>query len=165
MHLLDRSDRGHRSAPDGTPERDLVRAPQYSAKTLEAKPYEGHGTGLKPAREDWVLMQKPLSEKTIAANVLRWGTGALNIDASRIPPNTQDGARAGALGRWPSTVIHDGSDEVLAMFAQFGEKKTCMSASKAPVRRQHLQGIAHPGQFADGLRRSRPLLSVVPGDR
>jgi site-specific DNA-methyltransferase (adenine-specific) len=27
------------------------------------------------------------------------------------------------VGRWPANVIHDGSDEVLAAFATFGEKK------------------------------------------
>lgn len=42
------------------------------------------GTGLKPAVEQWWLVRKPLSEKSVAENVLRWGTGALNIDASRI---------------------------------------------------------------------------------
>lgn len=42
------------------------------------------GTALKPACEFWTLARKPLSEKTVAANVLKWGTGALNIDASRI---------------------------------------------------------------------------------
>ena len=30
------------------------------------------------------LLRKPCSEGTVAANVLRWGTGALNIDASRV---------------------------------------------------------------------------------
>lgn len=45
---------------------------------------EGLGTALKPACEPICLARKPLSEKTVAANVLRWGTGALNIDATRI---------------------------------------------------------------------------------
>lgn len=40
--------------------------------------------GLKPACEDWWLVRKPLSERTVAANVLRWGTGALNIDGCRV---------------------------------------------------------------------------------
>lgn len=42
------------------------------------------GTGLKPASEHWILCRKPISEKTIADNVLKWGTGGLNIDKSRI---------------------------------------------------------------------------------
>jgi hypothetical protein len=42
-------------------------------------------TALKPAHEPIVLARKPLSEKTVAANVLEHGTGALNIDATRVP--------------------------------------------------------------------------------
>lgn len=44
----------------------------------------GLGTALKPACEFWTLARKPISEKTVAANVLKWGTGGLNIDASRV---------------------------------------------------------------------------------
>ncbi len=60
----------------------LVTAPA----TDDAKKWQGWGTALKPASEHWILVRKPLSEKTVAANVLKWGTGALNIDASRIDP-------------------------------------------------------------------------------
>lgn len=45
---------------------------------------EGRGTALKPASEHWILVRKPISEKTIAANVLKWGTGGINIDECRI---------------------------------------------------------------------------------
>jgi DNA modification methylase len=44
----------------------------------------GFGTALKPAWEPIVLARKPISERNIAANVLRWGTGALNIDGCRV---------------------------------------------------------------------------------
>lgn len=37
-----------------------------------------------PSSEDYILIRKPLSEKTVAANVLKHGTGGINIDASRI---------------------------------------------------------------------------------
>jgi site-specific DNA-methyltransferase (adenine-specific) len=47
----------------------------------------GWGTALKPAWEPICLARKPLSEGTVASNVLRWGTGALNIDATRIGTN------------------------------------------------------------------------------
>lgn len=40
--------------------------------------------GLKPASEHWILVRKPISEKTVAANVLKHGVGGINIDASRI---------------------------------------------------------------------------------
>ena len=52
--------------------------------TEDAKKWDGWGTALKPACEPILLARKPLSEKTVAANVLKHGTGALNIDASRI---------------------------------------------------------------------------------
>ena len=46
--------------------------------------WEGWGTALKPANEPICVARKPLSEKTIAQNVLRWGTGGINIDGCRI---------------------------------------------------------------------------------
>lgn len=46
--------------------------------------YEGWGTALKPAQELWTLARKPLSENTVAENVLKYGTGGINIDGSRI---------------------------------------------------------------------------------
>ena len=49
-----------------------------------AKQYEGYKTQLKPAHEPICLAMKPLSEKTFAENVMRWGTGGLNIDGTRI---------------------------------------------------------------------------------
>lgn len=59
---------------------NFVTAPSTDA----AKQWAGWGTALKPANEPILLARKPLSEKTVAANVLKYGTGALNIDASRI---------------------------------------------------------------------------------
>ena len=96
--------------------------------------YEGWGTGLKPAHEPIVLARKPISEKTIALNVLKWGTGGLNIDASRVGTepvtiNTFDngakpfGDAVGepftsrqSEGRFPANFIHDGSQQVLDLF-------------------------------------------------
>ena len=46
--------------------------------------WEGWGTALKPAHEPIVMARKPLSEKTNVENILKWGTGGLNIDGSRI---------------------------------------------------------------------------------
>ena len=52
-----------------------------------AKKWEGWKsiTGLKPALECILMVNKPLSEKTIVGNVLKHGTGAINVDACRIP--------------------------------------------------------------------------------
>ena len=50
----------------------------------EAKQWAGWKTALKPAHEPIVMARKPMKGSAID-NVLEWGTGALNIDASRIP--------------------------------------------------------------------------------
>jgi DNA modification methylase len=120
------------TAPDGkTPLRSVdLRAANSDA----ARQWQGWGTALKPSWEPCVLARKPLGEKTVAANVLAHGTGALNIDGCRVA-NDGDNARANKggylglqggnrpdlpytanLGRWPANLIHDGSDEVVAAF-------------------------------------------------
>ena len=61
--------------------------------------WEGWGTALKPAHEPICLARKPLSEKTVAENVLKWGTGGINVDGSRVGVTDNDAeisiARAG----------------------------------------------------------------------
>lgn len=52
--------------------------------------WEGWGTALKPANEPICVARKPLSEKSIAENVLRWGTGGINIDGCRIDTNGEN---------------------------------------------------------------------------
>jgi len=102
--------------------------------------WEGWGTALKPAVEQWWLVRKPLSEKTIVNNVLKWGTGGLNIDECRVPTDddttrvqTTDTPKFNGkynyfgnplgfqnagheLGRFPANLTHDGSDEVVSLF-------------------------------------------------
>ena len=51
--------------------------------TKEAQYWEGWGTALKPAYEPCVLARKPIAEKNVASQVLKTGTGAINIDACR----------------------------------------------------------------------------------
>ena len=103
--------------------------------------WEGWGTALKPANEPICLARKPLSEKSIAENVLKHGTGGINIDGCRVATDDEisnhnrsaksatskgkfgdskeqethqtDGQK---IGRFPANVIHDGSDEVLEGF-------------------------------------------------
>jgi DNA modification methylase len=54
-----------------------------------AKTWKGWGTGLKPASEHWILIQKPIASPSVGINLLKHGTGALNIDACRIPTTTK----------------------------------------------------------------------------
>jgi site-specific DNA-methyltransferase (adenine-specific) len=64
------------------------------AVTDAARQWDGWGTALKPAAEDWWLFRKPLSEGTVAANVLKHGTGGINIDGCRI--ETSENLNGGA---------------------------------------------------------------------
>jgi DNA modification methylase len=109
--------------------------------------WEGWGTALKPAHEPIVLARKPLSEKTVAENCLKWGVGGLNIDACRVPYKSDkdfEDRKRGNLksnplgrngvysemhtintdeyinksGRFPANFIHDGSQEVLDVFPE-----------------------------------------------
>jgi len=108
--------------------------------TDKAKQWAGWGTALKPAHEPIVLARKPLIG-TVATNVIIHGTGALNIDGSRVGTeilvNQPGGIPNGAnhfvnsskelnrdrpaitvQGRWPANFIHDGSDEVVELFPE-----------------------------------------------
>lgn len=113
-------------------------ARQYIPATDQARRWQGWGSALKPAFEPVVLARKPLSERSLARNVLRHGVGGLHIDACRVG----SGARASRTGgmaakaspvfgsfagppskpisteldRWPANLVHDGSPEVLAAF-------------------------------------------------
>jgi len=55
--------------------------------TEEAKKWEGWGTALKPALEPITVARKPF-KGTVANNVLKWGTGGLNIDGCRVGSGT-----------------------------------------------------------------------------
>jgi DNA modification methylase len=96
---------------------------------------DGWGTALKPALEPITVARKPLGERTVAANVLEHGTGALNIDGCRVATNetTERPQKSfchsgeatgvvtgghGGLGRWPANLIHDGSEDVVGLFPQ-----------------------------------------------
>ena len=97
--------------------------------------WEGWGTALKPALEPITVARKPLSENTVAKNVLKWGCGGINIDVSRVKTNNFIGRdsteyekqsegwglnsinkQSNSLGRFPANFIHDGSDEVVSLF-------------------------------------------------
>jgi len=114
----------------------------------EANEHDYLGTALKPAWEPIIMARKPL-DGTVAANVLKWGTGAINVDGCRVevdpahddmlrevvrkPRESQTWEQGSGFkneanhrtgvpskGRWPANLLHDGSDEVLELFPQTG---------------------------------------------
>jgi site-specific DNA-methyltransferase (adenine-specific) len=145
-------------------------ASQITAPATEAaKQWDGWGTALKPACEFFTLCRKPLSEKTVAANVLKWGTGGINIDDCRVGTDAEwsypngaggngfhggvgrsaDGSRTDACkatkGRFPANLIHDGSQEVLDLFPETNKDSAarffyCPKASK----KDRDEGNNHP---------------------
>jgi site-specific DNA-methyltransferase (adenine-specific) len=60
--------------------------------TPEAKQWEGFGTALKPAHENWILCRKPI-KGTISGNVLEWGVGGIHVDACRVGEGDSETAR------------------------------------------------------------------------
>ncbi len=64
-------------------------------RTQILREWEGWGTALKPACEPIVVARKPLSEKNVALNVLKHGTGGLNIDECRVNFSENDDKRVG----------------------------------------------------------------------
>ena len=97
--------------------------------TPKAQQWSGWGTALKPALEPITMARKPFSS-TVAANVIQYGTGAINVDGCRVPgwkPQVTQGINSNASnfnvtkerrtsgdsnsGRWPANIIHDGSNE------------------------------------------------------
>jgi site-specific DNA-methyltransferase (adenine-specific) len=94
--------------------------------TDQAKAWAGWGTALKPAFEPIVVARKPLTG-TVAANVLTHGTGALNIDATRVGDEVLAPVTRGAdgnvtaerVGRWPANVVLDES-QAASLDAQSG---------------------------------------------
>lgn len=119
--------------------------------TESALQWQGWGTALKPALEPITVARKPL-DGTVAANVLKHGTGALNIDGCRV--GSEGGTRKGSFpkddsvsaygngingaceivstgsGRWPANLIHDGSDEVTDLLGEAARFFYCPKASK-----------------------------------
>ena len=123
--------------------------------TVGTSEWEGWGTALKPAHEPICMAKKPISEKSVADNVLKHGTGGINIDGCRVTTdedisNHSRSAESAIskgifgdskeqethqtqgqkLGRYPANLIHDGSEEVIDEFKKFGEDK----GAKAPVK-------------------------------
>jgi len=68
----------------GRSERVLIDRKITKPATEEAQYWEGWGTALKPACEPAILCRKPIEKGlNVSENVLKWGAGAINIDACR----------------------------------------------------------------------------------
>jgi site-specific DNA-methyltransferase (adenine-specific) len=148
-------------------ERILITAPA----TEDAKKWDGWSSQLKPAMELWTLCRKPISEPTLAKNVLKHGTGAMNIKECRIenPPRSTGYKNPGTLresdtiwskrygesgrtrrendttqGRYPANVILDEeAGEILD--DQSGETKSTARVGKRSAKDAARLG-AFPGQ-------------------
>lgn len=129
--------------------------------TDEAKEWDGFGTALSPSHEPIVLARKPLEKGlTIAQNVLKWGTGALNIDGCRVGTReanesgwSQTGSKAGentslsganyarepksevGLGRWPSNLLLANVPDVIGLFPA-----NAKSGKMTPNHKRHTGG-------------------------
>lgn len=140
----------------------------------------GWGTALKPAWEPIVLARKPLIG-TVADNLREHRTGAINVDGGRVAhaeeckmmapsqanidnpseKHRQAGRRTATLelkasGRWPANILHDGSDEVLAIFPQ-----TTSGAMKAGTQRAAQD---EPGSVCYGTYGGNATDTDTPGD-
>lgn len=127
----------------------------YEPITDLAKQWSGWGTALKPAHEPIVLARKPI-EDTVIENIVKYGTGALNINDSRIGEEITGwgGARGGSedatqskgrnyrlnagearpvQGRWPANVVFD-EEAAELLDAQSGISK---STPRTPSKNHH----------------------------
>jgi DNA modification methylase len=137
-------------APGQDNDRSAIELEITTGSTPEAQQWQGWGTALKPAFEPIVVARKPI-EGTVANNVLKWGTGGLNIDGSRIGSetisthNAPKGSFAGGepdrgsdtsiykshTGRWPANIILDPYTAEL-LDEQSGISKSTSGAKQTP---------------------------------
>jgi site-specific DNA-methyltransferase (adenine-specific) len=142
---------------------------------------------MKPAHEPICVARKPIEKGlTIAQNCLKWGTGGINIDGSRVGLSDQDDSRLGGkgtfktdkaakniyeggyegkdiasspLGRFPANIIHDGSEEVINCFPD--TKK----GSDKPRNRNTVGSFGMPNnttqEYSDSGNASRFFKSIL----
>lgn len=155
--------------------------------TDDAKKWDGWGTSLKPAVECWWLVRKPVEAQNVASQVLKTGTGAINIRACRV--TTEDNLNGGAYsedvterhdgtenwrykrgeagvykppaGRWPSNLVLSHSP---------GCVKTGTTTVKAPTintfndgMKPFGDGAGHPYTQTGGGTEEQPVYECAPG--
>lgn len=145
--------------------------------TPEAARWAGWNVALKPGQEMWWLARKPLSEGTVAANVLRYGTGALNVAGCRVgtardvPASNSSRETASVygkfsagggpdnlnpdMGRWPTNLV-------------FTHSAACEPAGTRQVRGSRV-GPSAPtpddrSAYGSGLNGERPTRGIGDAD-
>jgi DNA modification methylase len=149
-------------------QKSIEKSDKYGFGSIK-KTWQGWGTALKPAHEPIVMARKPLIG-TVANNVLTWGVGGLNIDASRVGDTVETWPKSRSYpfgedrtygskdaeteltqsapnGRWPANIIHDGSDEVVELFPDAGNKWKKNYGAEDYVGNQYKGGIFGGGGY------------------
>lgn len=138
--------------------------------TEAARQWQGWGTALKPALEPITVARKPLGS-TVAECVLAHGTGAMNVDGCRIRGNnswSKNTSRSAPIGkpvetcadhewglkeiekhgsdkgRWPTNLIHDGSDKPCALLGDAARFFYCAKASKKDRETDNIHPTVKP---------------------
>jgi DNA modification methylase len=135
----------------------------------EAIRHDGWGTGLKPAQEPAILARKPL-DGTVADNVLKHGTGGLNIDGCRIPygdpawPQSDSHTDLQDAGRWPSNVYYCVKPARSEKEAGCEELKS-ISGANAVSRKEGSAGLNNPragaSRTADEVKNFHPTVKPI----
>lgn len=166
-----REDRGGTSYKSQSTRQQKGKPDAFSKQQIAQaiRTHKGFGTALKPSCEPITVARKPISEKNIAENCLKWGTGGINIDGCRVGTETRtnskgkESAKGSGIfgeygdmkteikdyGRFPANFIHDGSEEVVELFPD-----TKSTSSKGHFRKGNVVGDGRTsvaaGQFGDG---------------
>ena len=114
----------------------------YKAQTPEAEQWSGWKTALKPAHEPIVMARKPFKGSCID-NVLKHGTGALNIDASRVPYDDPQEAEADAKWRekWSKKNVGGPTFQGSDIYEQRAAKSSRLKVQKQGKRPPNLNNI------------------------
>ena len=130
---------------DGRTTWDRVAAyvPITAPATAAARQWNGWGTALKPSMELVVVARRPLSERTVAANVLKHSTGGINIDKCRVtaqrPSDTlsaweQDQYLCASCAEHAEQIKRPGSPETRASSATRRAEPTLSESQRKPSR-------------------------------
>lgn len=150
--------------------------PKGTDKAKIPPEFAGFNTALKPAIEPIVVARKPMIG-TLAANLQAHGCGAMNVDGCRIEVEDvaytrncsgdrghegtrsidkrgatdlrPGGGAASEAGRWPANVVHDSSDEVVALFPREAGALSPVRGTEpsAPIKNVYSDSSRVPGQF------------------